>query len=343
MAAGKSTRTYPLTLSQPKPLLPILGKPILGYTIEGIGPLVEEMIIIVGYKAEMVEEYVRAQYPDLPVRFVKQEQVNGTGSAVALLKEELDGPFLVLNGDDMYHPRDIQKLIASTKDHAALVAEVEDPSRFGVFLMEGDRPVKLVEKPAEPISHLANINAFKFSPEIFEYALTESARGEYEVVDFVNYLIEKHASLEVIPLDEYWHPVSYPWDILRIQAFFLEQADTKYRVDKTAEVDDTAFIGNNVVIGANCKVGGGVELENVCLFEGVTIEDHARVADSVIAEHVHVKEGVIIDGSSCECASLPIGGKEEMEVDLPYKGVFCESGVEIEGYHLEPRFITKEA
>jgi len=343
LAAGKSTRTYPLTLSRPKPLIPILNRPLINYTISGLTDMIDEWVIVVCYKAEEIKQYIKETFPNLSVQYVHMEEATGTGKALQDAKEYLMGEsFIVLNGDDMYHPRDVKRLIDCNSEFGAMSMPVEHPERFGIFRTNGDIAVELVEKPTTFVSNLANIGCYKFNSSIFDLELKKSSRGEYEIVDYINYLLQHQHKVELLPVEEYWYPMTYPWDVLVAQEDLLRRADIKQRIHDSADIDSTAYIGNNVVIGENCKVGPNVELENSCLFEGVTIEANVRITDSVLAENTVVKEDTIIDGTSTETVMLPIKGGDMVEVAPAFKGVASEAGSTISGFHMEPAFITKE-
>ena len=223
MAAGKSTRTYPLTLTRPKPLLPVLGKSILAWQIEALAPLVDGVVIVVGYRQEMIRERFGDEYQGIPITYVEQLEQRGTGHAVLQCAPCLDGPFLVQNGDDLYDPRDLARLAAS--DCAALAMEVPAPRLYGIYETTDDkRVVRLVEKPEELFSNLANIGAYKFPVEVFDVLrdLPPSVRGEIEVTSAVQVLAET-TGFSVVRTRGYWLPTGYPWHLLDVNKYFLDQ------------------------------------------------------------------------------------------------------------------------
>lgn len=338
LAAGRSTRTWPLSRDLPKPLLPILGMPIIGYTVSGLRSLVSEWYVVVGNGAEQVESYLRGQFPEIAFHFV-QDVMEGTGSALLQVRPALDQEsFLVLNADDLYHPEDIAALITSPASSAGLAKTVSDPRRFGIYTMEGDHPVGLVEKPQSGSGTYANAGAYKFHTDIFAHTLSRSSRGEYEIVDYINYLFDQKADFALTEVKGYWLPVTYPWDVLVAQRYFLSRADVAYRVDPSAEVDGTAYLGKNVYVGKGCRVGAEVELENVCLMEGVSVGDYVRLHDTVMGPGSTVTEGTLVTAHPGE-HMLPIAGKEAVPVTPQFSGAFVASGEHLSGFVDGPIFI----
>lgn len=343
LAAGKSTRTYPLTTDRPKPLLPIIGKEIISYAIDGLSDEISEWYIILGFEAEKVEEYLKEKYPAHIFHFIRQEGMQGTGEALSLLSEQLKGhSFIVMNGDDLYFPEDVKSLIKSESKYGVVGAHADDPSRFGVFRVQGDTVIELVEKPTEFISNLVNVGIYKLHGDIFAYPLTLSPRGEYEIVEYINRLLRDGEEIQLHQMQGYWLPITYPWDILKAQRYLLEKGDVRNIIPVSAELHPTAFIGQNVVIGEHCVIGENVELEDVCLFDHVIIDANSRLHGSVIGENVHITETTIVDGANAENITLPISGKAHIPITPEYKGIFTESNIEVSGFYVEPTFIIKK-
>ncbi len=326
MAAGKSTRTYPLTLTRPKPLLPVLGKPILAWQIEALAPLVDGVVIVVGYRQEMIRERFGSEYQGIPITYVEQLDQRGTGHAVLQCAPHLDGPFLVQNGDDLYDPRDIGRLAAS--DSAALAMEVPDPRLYGIYETTDDnRVVRLVEKPEELFSNLANIGAYKFPVEVFDILrdLPPSVRGEIEVTSAVQVLAET-TGFHVVRTRGYWLPTGYPWHLLDVNKYFLDhclvpgiEGEVSDRatlsgavfigsgtvVRAGAVIDGPVYIGRNCTIGPNCwirpytvlcdgcGVGHASEVKGSVLLEDAHAPHQNYIGDSVIGAHANLACGTI--------------------------------------------------
>ena len=106
LVAGKSTRTHPLTLSKPKPLLKIANTTLLEYNLNQLDGLVEEVILVVGYKKEMIKDMFGDSFKKVKITYVEQIEQNGTGGALLSVKNHLKGKFLVMNGDDLFSKKD---------------------------------------------------------------------------------------------------------------------------------------------------------------------------------------------------------------------------------------------
>jgi len=106
LAAGKSTRTYPLTITKPKPLLKVFGKTIIEHTLKQLDDLVDDVIIVIGYLGEQIKKKIGNSFGKLNISYIVQEEQDGTGSALFKCKDKLSGKFLVLNGDDFYSKKD---------------------------------------------------------------------------------------------------------------------------------------------------------------------------------------------------------------------------------------------
>jgi len=148
LVAGKSTRTYPLTLSRPKPLLPIMNKPLIKHSLDQMVGLFDEVILIVGYRKEMIEEELGSEYRGIKLFYAEQKEQLGTGHAVLQAKPFIKDKFVAMNGDDLFAHQDLKKLIES--NFGSLVKRVPDPSLYGVYQVDANNKVlDLVEKPKE--------------------------------------------------------------------------------------------------------------------------------------------------------------------------------------------------
>lgn len=188
LAGGLGMRLRPMTEMVPKPLVPLLGKPVIEYTLEHLPPETTEIIFVVGYKGDMI----RARYGDRAfgraIAYANQEQPRGTGHAVKQARALVRGPFLLLYGDDVYGPAGLSKL--KSHEWALLVRRVEHPEKFGVVVCDDEGNVtRMVEKPAEFVSYLTWVGAGVFQPAFLDVETPLSPRGEYEVTDMVNVLV----------------------------------------------------------------------------------------------------------------------------------------------------------
>ena len=326
MAAGKSTRTYPLTVTRPKALLPVMNKPILEHQLEALQGLADAVVLVVGYRQEMIRKRFGDAFAGLPVTYVEQTEQRGTGHAILQCAPHIDEPFLAINGDDLYDANDLAQLASGGQ--AALAKRVEDPRLYGIFETDARGcVVRLVEKPREVFSNLANIGAYAFSPDVF--AVLEgtplSERGEIEITSAVQTLAERSA-FHVIEAQGYWLPIGYPWHLLDANAWLLGNrfapciecepgpgvyiegpvgigAGTVLRPGTV--IHGPAVIGRDCIIGPNCwirpgtaigdrcHVGQASEIKNSILFDGARAPHQNYVGDSVIGEAANLGCGTV--------------------------------------------------
>ncbi|MEX2015565.1 MAG: sugar phosphate nucleotidyltransferase, partial [Candidatus Hydrogenedentales bacterium] len=257
LAAGKSTRTYPLTLTRPKPLLPIANRPLLARQLDALAGLVDEVLLVVGYRQEMIRERFGDHYRDIRLVYVEQTEQQGTGHAVLQCAPHLNGPALVLNGDDLYAPEDLRALVAT--EQGCLGYEVDDPRRFGVLETKGDRIVRVVEKPAQPTSNMVSIGAYKFPTGVCEILRTAkpSARGEIEIVAAMQALADA-GGFRVVRSSGYWLPIGYPWDLIEANTWWLEN---RFEARNEGKVSPAAHLSGPVSVGPDTAIKPGAVIE----------------------------------------------------------------------------------
>jgi NDP-sugar pyrophosphorylase family protein len=188
LAAGLGTRLRPHTLHTPKPLLPIQGRPILDWTLAALPAVVDRVVVVTHYLGEQIEAYLRGQKHVAAWEVVPQGQAQGTGHALLCCKDRLRSErFLVLNGDDLFGAADLAALAASPA--GVLVHPVDEPRLFGIVFLRPDGTLReLVEKPPLEGRQLANTGAYVFPRTVFDFELTRSSRGEYEITQYVTLL-----------------------------------------------------------------------------------------------------------------------------------------------------------
>lgn len=301
LAAGKSTRTYPLTANKPKPLLPVVNKEILAHSLDQLDGLVKEVVVIVGYEKDQIINRFGYAYGNISIKYVEQKEQKGTGHAIKSAEEHLNGRFIVMNGDDIYSKKDIEKCLEH--NYCVLGQKVDDPSRFGVFVVENGKVKSLVEKPKEFVSDLANTGLYVLDEFIFDIDIVKSARGEFEIVDYINGLIEKGEDVYCEAVEEYWIPIAYPWNLLEANVHFVRNVkkDIKGEIEEGAVVKGEIVLGKGSVIKSGsyvtgpCVIGENCEIGPMCHIRGdVVIGDNCRIGktevfDAVIMNHTTSK------------------------------------------------------
>jgi len=217
LAAGKGRRMEHLTLDRPKPLIKIKGKTLLEYKLDSIKDFVDEVIIIIGYKGEMIKKYIGNNYKGMKIKYIQQKEQLGTGHAVKLARKFIDSRFLVILGDDLYAKEDIEECLKCNM--SILVSKVNDPSKYGVVLTESDNVKNIIEKPKEFISDLVSTGVYVLHKDIFKEKVEKSYRGEYEIVDMIANLAKKGREIKCVTIKKYWIVLSCPEDVIKAEEF----------------------------------------------------------------------------------------------------------------------------
>ena len=220
LAAGRGTRMRDLTADIPKPMIEVRGKPVLRHIVEGLrGAGVKKILIIVGYRADVVRDYFRdGSELGVEVEYATQVTQDGTGRVVDLAKPFAgQSPFVLSYGDILVEPNNYERLCAASGDADAVVSvkRNEDVSQGGaVFLNDSFEVVDLREKPkpGEPTSPWYNAGLYVFGPSIFEFTarLNKSPRGEYELTDAIRDLALSGKKVRALELTGEWADVRDP-------------------------------------------------------------------------------------------------------------------------------------
>jgi NDP-sugar pyrophosphorylase family protein len=205
LAAGLGTRLRPRTLTTPKPLLPVQGRPILDWALGSLPPTVDRVIVVVNYLADQIEAYLATQTHVPAWTAVRQVEPRGTGDALRSCRDQIRSEtFLTLNGDDLYGAADLADL--ASRPAGVLVHPVDQPRQFGIAFLKPDGTLdRLVEKPDLDGRRLANTGAYVFPRRVFDVELKLSARGEYEITDYVTALAQS-GTVHVVEAS-FWLPI----------------------------------------------------------------------------------------------------------------------------------------
>ncbi len=220
LAAGRGTRMRELTLDLPKPMIPVRGRPVLAHIVAGlVAAGVADLLIIVGYRAEVVREYFGdGSAHGARLQYATQITQDGTGRVVDLARNFVDeDPFVLSYGDILVDPINYPRLTALEAEDDALltVKRADDVSQGGaVFINEHQELVDLREKPkpGEPTSPWYNAGIYTFRPDIFEFTerLEKSPRGEYELTDAICALAHSGRRVRCLELTGEWADVRDP-------------------------------------------------------------------------------------------------------------------------------------
>ncbi len=196
LAAGRGTRLQPLTDTTPKAMLLINGKPMLQLILEQIKTAgVTEVVIIVNYlKDHIINYFGNGSKMGLKITYVEQPELKGSADAIARAEPHItDKRFLVIACDSLFETHLLKRLLKHTSPGVFTCTEVEDGRRYGILVTEGKRVIKIIEKPEQPPTNLANLSVYILPHEIFKACkeVKQGIRGEYWLPDAIQMLIEQ--------------------------------------------------------------------------------------------------------------------------------------------------------
>jgi len=317
--AGKGTRLRPHTYHTPKPMMKVAGKPVMSYVLDELKKLgnVEQIIYITGHLKEKVEEYARAEM-DVPSVFIEQKIQDGTAGAIALAREYVDQPVLIIFVDTIFDA-DLTKVKSVDADGIIWVKEVEDYQRFGVVVTDRDgNMTKIVEKPKTPISRRANIGLYyvrnwKLLFEGIDWVLQQPKnQGEYFLTDAFQYMIEKGAKIKVIDVQGWYDAGKIETMIETNQAMLTRGRARRPKDSGDSTIIDPVYIEDNVTlrkskIGPNVSIGAGTVLENAELSHSI-IGSNAKISKSVLKNSL-VGDDAVVEGVKGE---MTVGDHSEV-------------------------------
>ncbi len=345
LAAWEWTRLKPLSNTTPKPLISIFGKYILEHNLESIYTYVDEIIIVVKYKKEVIIEKLWNDYKNTKITYIEQSDEKWTAAAIRginIWKNDI----LILNGDSIFDKKDLETII-KLNWYWALVKKVEDPSKYWVFKQDSNWfATEIVEKPETFIWDLANLWVYKFNEEIIEISknIPLSKRWEYEITDSINTFL-KHYKFELREISWAFIDVWYPWDILAANKYFLDKLKTseiKWTVENWVTIKGNiileewailksgtyiewnVYIGKNTSIGPNsylrwstiiwdnCHIWNAVEIKNTAIWNKTNVAHLSYIWDSILGNNVNIWGGMITANLRHDKVNIKVMVKEKL-------------------------------
>lgn len=343
---GQGTRLRPLTHTGPKQLIPVANKPISQYVLESLREAgIRDIAIVLG---DIYPEKVREYYGDgskfgVKITYVYQGKPLGIAHAVGLCKDFVsDDPFVVHLGDDLIKggvKRYVEEFKRSAYDGMVLLCKVKEPQRFGVaeFDAEG-RLVRLVEKPKEPPSEYALSGVYFFKPVIFRMIdqLKPSWRGELEITEAIQLLLDNGNSVGCRFVEGWWKDTGTPENILESNRLILDELENEILgvVESEASIQGRVYVGEGSVVKHGAIVRGPASIgENSVVEASVYIGPYTSIGDNVMIKKGEIENSIVMDNCVIE-----IDGKITDSLIGPYSVITTNQIGKPKGY----RFVIGE-
>jgi glucose-1-phosphate thymidylyltransferase len=347
LSGGEGSRLRPITSTNAKQLIPVAGTPILFQALEAIAAAgITQVGIVIGATGDEVRTAVGdGSRWGIDVSFIAQEAPLGIAHAVMTAESFLhDDPFLLYLGDNVLLggvTRFVQEFERSEAEAHILLAKVPEPEHFGVAVLDGDQVVRLVEKPIEPLSDLALVGVYLFRRSILDacHTLTPSGRGEYEITEAIQWLLDDGREVRAEMVSGYWKDTGRPEDLLEANRMMLATIEPAIEgvLDEATTVDGpvvvrtgasvagstlrgplvigegstvvSSTIGPDVSIGPGCRIEAS-EVADSIVMEECTIADVHGLTGSILGRRVEVRHS---GGSGAH--RLIVGDQSRIEVD----------------------------
>ena len=310
LVGGLGTRLRPLTYRIPKPLIPVMGKPLIMHVIDSMPAEIDEIIIPVNYKKEMMEDYLQKNRPKRRITLVDEPEPMGTGGAVKNVEKHIDGQFLVINGDSI-SSLDIAKFIRFHRQKKAFASislwPVDDPTPYGIVdLAKDDRIRRFQEKPKkeEAFSNLINAGAYALEHEVLDHIGKGFVSMEREVFPKI---LDK--GMYGMQFDGYWIDCGRRENLL--EAFWTLMGGDTRDIDKKCVLEGAelrapvvirqdaviagATVGPHAYISERAVIGIRSRVERSVILEDARVGARCQIRDSIVDVGVTVPDGTVVE------------------------------------------------
>jgi glucose-1-phosphate thymidylyltransferase len=307
LSGGEGSRLRPITATNAKQLIPVAGTPILFQALQAIAEAgITEVGVVTGATGDEVREAVGdGSRWGLHVTFIPQDAPLGIAHAVMTAEGFLGGePFLLYLGDNVLLggvARFVEEFERSDADAHILLARVSEPEQFGVAVLEGERVVRLVEKPREHLSDLALVGVYLFRRSVFDACRTlePSWRGEYEITEAIQWLLDSGREVRAEMVSGYWKDTGRPEDLLEANRMMLAGIEPSIG----GELDDATTVEGPVVVRPGAKVTDSTLRGPLVIAEGAIVDrcsigPHVSIGRGCRVERSEVTDSIVMD----ECA-----------------------------------------
>ncbi len=309
LSGGKGSRLRPLTYTGAKQLVPVANKPILWYGIEAIVKAgINDIGIIINPETgkEIEDKTGDGSQFGAKITYIPQNSPDGLAHAVKIAQPFLDdSPFVMYLGDNLIAD-DLEQYLTTFKkdnlDALILLKKVPNPTAFGVAkINEQGEVLALVEKPKNPPSNLALVGIYFFSPKIHDAITTlqPSARGELEITDAIQRLLEQKKQVSACQLKDWWLDTGKKDDLLEANRIILDtnlSSKNEAQIDQNTQIIGRVKIGKNTTI-INSTIRGPVIIGQNCQLENCFIGPYSSIADNVILSEIDLEHSVLLDSA----------------------------------------------
>lgn len=309
LAAGRGTRLRPLTHTRPKHIFRVAGRPIIHYALENLRQAgIDEVGVVVSPENQADIRQALNGFGGVHTSFIVQEQPQGLAHAVGVARNWLnDSPFVLYLGDNLFQ-RGITPFVQAFDQSDAVIAlvKVDDPRQFGVAVLEEGRIVRLLEKPKDPPSSLAVAGVYVFSPAIHEVIaqLKPSARGEYEITDAIQGLIEGGRTVRGIEVEGWWKDTGRPPDLLDANRLLLVELQPSTRGQVTnSQITGRVVVEEGAVVRDSSILGPAL-IASGALIEGAYVGPFTSVGPGAVVRGAEIEYSILEDNAIVENVPL---------------------------------------
>jgi glucose-1-phosphate thymidylyltransferase len=316
LSGGKGTRLYPITYTSAKQLVPVANKPVLFRVIEAIRDAgIDDIGIVVGDTASEIKEAVgTGRRWDVKITYIHQDQPLGLAHAVKVSRDYLgDDKFVMFLGDNVIEGGIsglISEFAGSGYNCQIVLTPVENPSRYGVAELDPEtrRIIRLVEKPRDPPSDLVLVGIYMFDQTVWEavHAIKPSWRGELEITDAIQYLVDQGYNVHPYVHRGWWIDTGEPGEMLEANDLVLDEIDHRIQ----------GYVDRDSQINGKVTIEKGAEIVNSRIRGPAIIGEDARVVNSYVGPFTSIYHHVLIDGSEIEHSIVL---EHSQIIDIPYR------------------------
>jgi glucose-1-phosphate thymidylyltransferase len=336
LAAGEGTRLRPFTLTRPKVMLPVAGRPILQHVVQGlVASGMRDIVIVVGYKKERIMSYFEdGKKFGASIEYVVQEKQLGTAHALSLARPRLGNEFVVLAGDNIIDQKTVSGLLKCGSAPCVLYTESDIPSKYGVMEVAEGRVQRVVEKPQIREGNIINTGIYRLDAKTADMIVAGVGGGQLGITDILRRELAR-VDLKAVRCEGQWLDAVYPWDLIHLNEMAMNMHGQEIagvveegavlkgpiQVGKGSRIRSGCYIEGPVIIGEGCDIGpnatifpssyigNGCNIEayvmiaNSILMAGVSIGSHSHICQGVFGEGVRVAPGLM---AACGCGHVRV-------------------------------------